>query len=186
MSSASSSLRSSPYGSTSDLNEYNDERNEDEIYTDKPRKSRVKRTAGFDNEEAEQFILKAQQESGEFTQDYQEFRNRNQGHTRRIHDMMSQFDDARMRLDRLLQRNSLTRDYYSNNDFSSSRYSPMNMMSQRSSMDIGRVGANRSGESSPRQLHKSELMVNPTVPNKIPVFEAVSLTVVVDEEQVER
>lgn len=173
MSSASSSLRSSPYGSNSDLND-------EEIYTEKPvRKSRSKRTGGYDYDEVEQTIHKAQQDAGEFTQDYQAFRSTNQGHTRRIHEMMSQFDEARMRIDRLLQRNSSAREYL--NDL---KYSPV--VVQRSSIDIGRVGNSRSGESSPRMLHKSELMVNPTVPNKTPVFEAVSLTVRVDEDQVER
>jgi len=170
MSSAGSSLRSSPYGSNSDLND-------EEIYTDKPmRKSRNNRAGGYDYDDVEQTIYKAQQDAGEFTQDYQAFRSTNQGHTRRIHEMMSQFDDARIRIDRLLQRSSSSRDYL--NDF---RYSPVVM--QRSSIDIGRVGNSRSGESSPKMMHKSELMVNPTVPNKTPIFEAVSLTVRVDEEQ---
>lgn len=96
--------------------------------------------------------------------------------------MMSQFDDARMRIDRLLQRSSSSSRDYLGNDFS--RYSPVIM--QRSSIDVGRVGISRSGESSPKMLHKSELMVNPTVPAKQPVFEAISLTVRVDEDQVER
>lgn len=67
MSSAGSSLRSSPYGSNSDLNEINDE----EIYTEKPlRKSRNKRAGGYDYDEVEQTIFKAQQDAGEYTQDY--------------------------------------------------------------------------------------------------------------------
>ena len=53
---------------------------------------------------------------------------------------------------------------------------------QRSSVDVGRVGVNGGGDMSPRTLHKSELTVNPAVPNNTK-FEAVSLTVRVDEEQ---
>ena len=89
--------------------------------------------------------------------------------------MMSQFDDARLRIDKLLQRNTSSREY------DELKASPI--LVQRSSIDVGRVGGtSRNGDASLRMLHKSELVVNPTVPNKKQVFEAISLTVRVDDD----
>ena len=63
MSSAGSSVRSSPYGSNSDLND-------EEIYMEKPMKRGRSRKACNEYDEVEQTIHKAQQDAGEFTQDY--------------------------------------------------------------------------------------------------------------------
>jgi len=183
MSSASSSIRSSPYSSNEALND-------DDQYQEKQtsrRQTRKTRGGGGEFDDVEQTIHKVKQESGEFNSDYQQFRSTNQGHSKRINEMMSQFDDARMRIDRLLQRSSSPRgaDY----DYDS-KYNPT---MHRISIDVGRStttgsgsgsGSERgsSGEASPRMtLHKSELVVNPAL-NKKQVFGAVSLTVKLDDD----
>ena len=73
--------------------------------------------AGFDFEDFDSTIEKCSQEKEQIDQDYHSIRAQNSGHTRRINDLLLQFEEARSRLDKLLRKTTSRRDF--DDDFES-------------------------------------------------------------------
>jgi len=164
-----SSARNSPYGSNTDLQD-------DASYSDvsinplerkKSRRGSKKNLAGgVDLDDAESNLRQYQQETSEYTKDLTNIRGQSQAQARKVHDLQLQFDEARIRIDKLLQRKSRSR-----SDFDADRRTSVSTRTN--------ISANLERRESATKVHKSSVTVNPA--SKL-TFAPVSLTVHVDSD----
>lgn len=147
---------------------HTDSEDDDDMSEKVTRKSR-KKVGGIDLDEVEHTLRKAQHEREECVSAFNSIRNQSQGHSRKIHDLQVQFDEARVRIDKLLSRKSRSRSDYSSSAPLSPRTTRVSVSAEPSSVETSSTS------------HKVELTMNPKV--KQPTFQAVTLTVKVDEDE---
>lgn len=169
----------SPYASSTDLRDEDPDMN-------RGLRRRTSRTGrrnlvGVDLEDVEDTVRSLHQDTQDVKTEFNGIRNQSQSQKRRILDLENQFEDARLRIDKLLQRKSLRRNTYDSSS-SGSLISPTSssISSNHSSSMYLDSDSTDSGSSSSIGKHKTEININPMNVKK--TFGTVTLTVKVDDD----
>jgi len=172
------SNNSSPYASsTEDLEET----------MDRGLRRRTSRTGrrnlgGVDLDDVEDAVRSMQQDTQDIRTEFTGIRNQSQSQKRRIHDLENQFEEARVRIDKLLQRKSMRRGTYDSSSASSMISPTSSSISSHHSSSVYMDSSDGSDTSSVPETHKTQININPSMNSARQTFGTVTLTVKVDED----
>jgi len=135
---------------------------------------------GMDLDDVEDAVRSMQQDTQDIRTEFTGIRNQSQSQKRRILDLENQFEEARVRIDKLLQRKSMRRGTYDSSSASSMISPTSSSISSHHSSSMYMDSSDGSDTSSAPETHKTQININPS--NAKQTFGTVTLTVKVDED----